>query len=213
VVLNNILINGWMNKHKIFEVISFLGIMFLSIIALLAIFNPALLISLETQSSNDAYHLTNGLLGTPIQTPPVSFKVGEEVQWGNLSLGIGWTNQQPLGSVFQYYGSCEVPVQLYALNITNNANVPIVKVVIYLPDGDDTPAPLPHPWVTNETHYSTFWKGNATSIEIAYVNIQPHTTFILWNASGIGKGIPIYFFFENGSVYETSNYWEPNYPT
>ena len=200
-----------MNKHKIFEVISFLGIMFLSIIALLAIFNPALLLSLETQSSNDAYHLTNGLLGSPIQTPPVSFNVGEELWMDKGYLGIGWTNQQPLGGVFEYYGSCKYPTQLYALNITNEANVPIVKIVIRLP-GFVTPAPLPRPWVTNETQYSPYLKGNVTSIEIANVNIPPHTTYILWNASSIGKGVPIYFIFENGSVYETSNYWEPNYP-
>ena len=198
----------------LFTGLGFAFIILLSIITLIAIFNPALLLSLETQSSNDAYHLTNGLLGSPIQTPPVKFTVGEIILENNGSLAIDWAPQQTIkGGVFQYFGSCEYPVELYGLNITNNANVPIVKVVIYLPDGDDTPAPLPHPWVTNETHYSTFWKGNATSIEIAYVNIQPHTTFILWNASGIGKGIPIYFFFENGSVYETSNYWEPNYPT
>jgi hypothetical protein len=143
----------------------------------------------------------------------VSFNVGEIIQENNGSLAIDWASQQTIkGGVFQYYGSCEVPVQLYALNITDNANVPIVKVVIYLPDGDDTPAPLPHPWFTNETHYSTFWKGNATSIEIANVYIPPHTTYVLWNASGIGKGIPIYFFFANGSYYETSNYFAPSYP-
>jgi hypothetical protein len=196
----------------LFTGLGFAFIILLSIITLLAIFNPALLLSLETQSSNDAYHLTNGLLGTPIQKPPVSFNVGEELWMDKGYLGIGWTNQQPLGGVFEYYGSCKYPTQLYALNITNNANVPIVKIVIRLP-GFVTPAPLPHPWVTNETQYSPYLKGNVTSIEIANVNIQPHTTYLLWNASSIGKGVPIYFFFANGSYYETSNYWEPNYPT
>jgi len=202
-----------MNKHKIFEVISFLGIMFLSIIALLAIFNPALLLSLETQSSNDVYHLTNGLLGTPIQTPPVTFRVGEIIQENNGSLAIDWAPQQTIkGGVFQYYGSCEYPTELYGLNITNNENVPIVKIVVRLP-GVVTPAPLPTPWFTNETQYSPYWKGNVTSIEIANVDIPPHASYILWNASGIGKGVPLYFIFENGSVYETSNYFAPNYPT
>jgi hypothetical protein len=193
--------------------LGFAFIILLSIITLIAIFNPALLLSLETQSSNNAYHLTGGLLGTPIQTPPVTFRVGEIIQENNGSLAIDWAPQQTIkGGVFQYYGSCEVPVQLYGLNITNKANVPIVKIVIRLP-GFVTPAPLPRPWVTNETQYSPYLKGNVTSIEIANVNIPPHTTYILWNASSIGKGVPIYFIFENGSVYETSNYWEPNYPT
>jgi len=197
----------------LFTGLGFAFIILLSIITLLAIFNPALLMSLETQSSNDAYFLTHGLIGTPIQKPPVSFNVGEEVQWGNLSLGIGWTAQQPIGGgVFQYYGSCEYPTELYALNITNKANLPIVKVIVRLP-GFVTPAPLPHPWFTNETQYSPYLKGNVTSIEIAYVDILPHETYVLWNASGIGKGVPIYFYFSNGSYYETSNYWEPNYPT
>jgi len=200
-----------MNKQKILEAIGFAGILLLSFIALLAIFNPALLLSLETQSSNYAYHATNGLIGTPIQKPPVSFNVGEELWMDKGYIGIGWTNQQPLGGVFQYYGSCKYPTELYALNITNEANVPIVKVVVRLP-GFVTPAPLPHPWFTNETQYSPYLKGNVTSIEIANVFIPPHATYVLWNASSIGKGVPIYFFFSNGSYYETSNYWEPNYP-
>ena len=176
--------------------------------------DPASMLALETQTGQEAYRLTNGLIGVkPPPPPPVKLKVGEEVQWDNLSLGIGWTAQQPIGGgVFQYFGSCKYPTELYGLNITNEANVPIVKIVIYLPKGMDTPAPLPHPWITNETHYSTFWQGNATSWEIVYVNIPPHTTYVLWNASSIGKGIPIYFIFANGSYYETSNYWEPNYP-
>ena len=202
-----------MKKHKILEALGFAGILLLSFIALLAIFNPALLMSLETQSSNYAYHVTNGLIGTPIQNPPVTFRVGEIIQENNGSLAIDWASQQTIkGGVFQYYGSCEVPDQLYGLNITNNANIPIVKIVIYLPQGTSTPAPLPHPWTTNETEYSPYLKGNVTSWQIAYVNIPPHTTYVLWNASGIAKGVPIYFFFSNGSVYETSNYFAPNYP-
>jgi len=202
-----------MKKHKILEALGFAGILLLSFIALLAIFNPALLMSLETQSSNYAYHVTNGLIGTPIQKTPVTFRVGEIIQENNGSLAIDWAPEQTIkGGVFQYYGSCEYPSELYGLNITNNANLPIVKVVVRLP-GVVTPAPLPHPWFTNETQYSPYWKGNVTPIEIANVYILPHTTYILWNASSIAKGVPIYFIFENGSVYETSNYFAPNYQT
>jgi hypothetical protein len=196
------------------------GIMILALIILSAgiiafIIDPASMLALETQAGQEAYKLTGGYLGTPPPPPPpVSFNVGEEVQWGNLSLGIGWTAQQPIhSSVFQYFGSCKYPTELYGLNITNEANVPIVKIVIYLPKGLDTPAPLPHPWVTNETHYSAFWQGNATSWEIANVNIPPHSTVIVWNASTIGEGLPIWFYFSNGSVYETQIPWTPNYPT
>jgi len=197
----------------LFTGLGFAFIILLSIFTLLAIFNPALLMSLETQSSNYAYHVTHGLIGTPIQKPPVTFRVGEIIQENNGSLAIDWASQQTIkGGVFQYYGSCEYPIELYGLNITNNANVPIVKVVIYDSFGQGTPAPLPHPWTTNETEYSPYLKGNVTLWQIAYVNIQPHTSYILWNASGIGKGMPIYFFFSNGSVYETSNYFAPAYP-
>jgi hypothetical protein len=203
-----------MNKGLALAGIGILALIILSAGIIAYLIDPASMLALETQAGQEAYKLTGGLVGQPPPPPPpIKLNVGEEVQWGNLSLGIGWTAQQPIhSSVFQYYGSCEYPVNLYALNITNEANVPIVKIVVRLP-GFVTPAPLPHPWVTNETQYSPYLKGNVTSIEIANVNILPHTTFILWNASGIGKGVPIYFFFKNGSVYETSNYWEPNYPT
>jgi len=196
------------------------GIMILALIILSAgiiafIADPASFLALETQAGQEAYRLTNGLIGIkPPPPPPVKMNVGEEVQWGNLSLGIGWTAQQPIhSSVFQYFGSCKYPTELYALNITNEANVPIVKIVIYLPGGLGTNAPLPTPWYTNSTFYSPSSEGNVTDWEIANVNIPPHTTYVLWNASSIGKGVPIYFIFKNGSYYETSNYWEPNYPT
>jgi len=207
--------------------IGILAIIILSAGIIAFIINPASMLALETQTGQEAYRLTGGLVGIkPPPPPPVKFNVGEEVLFngnntyylgdGNYatgSLGVGWNATQPMGSsVFTWYGSCKVPAYLYALNITNYANAPIVKIVIYLPKGLDTPAPLPPPWITNETHYSTFWQGNATSWEIAYVNIPPHTTYVLWNASSIGKGVPIYFYFANGSYYETSNYWEPNYP-
>jgi len=183
-----------------------------SVIAFIA--DPASFLALETQAGQEAYRLTGGLVGVPPPPPPpVKFNVGEEVQWGNLSLGIGWTAQQPIhSSVFNYYGSCKSSTNLYALNITNEANVPIVKIVIYEPGGLGTPYPLPHPWYTNSSFYSQAWQGNATAWQITNVYIQPHTTVIVWNASTIGKGVPIYFFFANGSYYETSNYWEPNYP-
>ena len=212
--------------------LSLAGIGILALIILSAgiiafIIDPASMLALETQAGQEAYRLTGGYIGIkPPPPPPISFNVGEEVLFngnttyylgdGNYatgSLGIGWNATQPMGSsVFMYFGSCEYPTNLYALNITNEANVPIVKVVVRLP-GFVTPAPLPHPWITNETQYSPYLKGNVTSIEIANVYILPHATYILWNASSIGKGVPIYFIFENGSYYETSNYWEPNYPT
>ena len=193
--------------------IGILALIILSAGIIAFIIDPASMLALKTQAGQEAYKLTGGYIGTPPPPPPpVKFNVGEIIQENNGSLAIDWAPQQTIkGGVFQYFGSCEYPTELYGLNITNEANVPIVKIVIRLP-GVVTPAPLPHPWITNETQYSPYWNGNVTSIEIAYVNISPHATYILWNASSIGKGVPIYFFFENGSYYETSNYWEPNYP-
>ena len=195
--------------------IGVLALIILFSVIIVAIIDPASLLALGNQVSQIAYKATGGYIGTPPPPPPpVKFNVGEEVQWDNLSLGIGWTAQQPIGGgVFQYYGSCKVPTELYALNITNEANAPIMKIVIYLPKGLDTPAPLPHPWFTNETHYSAFWQGNATSWEIVKVYIHPHSTVVIWNASTIGQGLPIWFYFANGSVYETQIPWTPNYPT
>jgi hypothetical protein len=227
-VYKGVCYNRLMSRLKpLFTGLGFAFIILLSIITLIAIFNPALLSSLETQTAQEAYKLTGGYLGVPPPPkPPVSFNVGEEVlfngnthyiigndtgAWGTL--GVGWNATQPMGSsVFTWFGSCNVPTYLYALNVTNKANVPIVKIVIYQPYGQGTPYPLPPPWYTNSTFYSQFWEGNATAWEIVNVNIPPHSTVVVWNASTLGQGIPIYFYFANGSVYKTSNYWEPNYP-
>jgi len=215
-----------MNKGLALAGIGVLALIILSAGIIVAIIDPASMLALGNQVSQGAYKITGGYIGQPPPPPaPLKFNVGEEVlfngntkyitgnesvEWGTL--GVGWTATQPIGSsVFTWFGSCKYPVELYALNITNKANVPIVKVVVRLP-GVVTPAPLPPPWITNETQYSPYWGGNVTSIEIANVNIPPHATYILWNASSIAKGVPIYFFFSNGSYYETSNYWEPNYP-
>jgi len=207
--------------------IGILAIIILSAGIIAFTIDPASMLALETQAGQEAYRLTNGLIGIkPPPPPPVKLKVGEEVlfngnthyitgndtgAWGTL--GVGWNATQPMGSsVFTWYGSCKVPANLYALNITNKVNVSIVKIVIYQPFGQGTPYPLPPPWYTNSTFYSQFWGGNATAWEIVNVNIPPHSTVVVWNASVLGQGIPIYFYFANGSVYKTSNYWEPNYP-
>jgi len=192
------------------------------------IIDPAGMLALGNQVSQGAYKATGGFLGTPSPPPPpIKMNVGEEVlfngntkyiigndtvAWGTL--GVGWNATQPIGGgVFMYFGSCKSSTELYALNITNEANAPIVKIVIYEPFGQGTPFPLPHPWYTNSSFYAQAWEGNATAWQIANVNIPPHSTVVVWNASTIGKGVPIYFYFSNGSYYETSNYWEPNYPT
>jgi len=195
--------------------IGILAIIILSAGIIAFIIDPASMLALETQTGQEAYKLTGGYIGQPPPPPPpIKFNVGEIIRELNGSLAIDWTPQQTIkGSVFMWYGSCKVFTELYALNITNNANVPIVKIVIYQPGGLGTPYPLPEPWYTNSSFYSQAWQGNVTSWEIANVNIPPHATIIVWNASSIGQGVPIYFFFENGSYYETSNYWEPNYPT
>jgi len=207
--------------------IGILALIILSAGIIAFIIDPASMLALETQAGQEAYRLTGGYLGTPPPPPPpVKMNVGEEVLFnGNHryyvghdtveigTLGVGWNSTQPIGgAVFQWYGSCNAFTELYALNVTNNANVPIVKIVIYEPFGQGTPYPLPPPWYTNSSFFSQAWQGNATAWQITNVNIPPHSTAVVWNASTIGKGVPIYFFFENGSYYETSNYWEPNYP-
>jgi len=217
-----------MNKGLALAGIGIIALIILSAGIIVAIIDPAGMIALETQTGQEAYRLTGGYLGTPPPPPPapVKFNVGEEVllngnttyylghdTYATGSLGVGWNATQPMGSgLFTWFGSCNVPTYLYALNVTNKANVPIVKIVIYQPYGQGTPYPLPPPWYTNSTFYSQLWKGNATAWEIVNVNIPPHSTVVVWNASTLGQGIPIYFFFANGSVYKTSNYWEPNYP-
>jgi len=204
-----------MKKGVLLVGIGIIALIILSAGVIAFIIDPGGMLALGSQASQESYKLTGGYLGTPPPPPPpVSFNVGEEVQWGNLSLGIGWASQQPIhSSVFNYFGSCKSSTNLYALNITNEANVPIVKIVIYEPGGLGTPYPLPSPWTTNSSFYAQAWQGNATAWQIANVNIPPHTTYLLWNVSTIGKGVPIYFYFANNSYYETSNYWEPNYPT
>jgi len=195
--------------------IGILALIILSAGIIAFIIDPASMLALGNQVSQIAYKVTGGYIGQPPPPkPPVSFNVGEIIRELNGSLAIDWAPQQTIkGSVFQYFGSCKVPTELYGLNITNNANSPIVRIVIYQPGGQGVPYPLPHPWYSNSSFYSQALQGNTTVWEIANVNISPHSTFILWNASLIGQGVPIYFFFSNGSYYETSNYWAPNYPT
>ena len=195
--------------------IGILALIILSAGIIAYLIDPASMLALETQAGQEAYKLTGGYIGTPPPPPPpVKFNVGEVLRTDNGSLEIGWTAQQPIGGgVFMYFGSCKAFTELYALNVTNNANAPIVKIVIYLPQGRMTPAPLPSPWHTNVTWYSSFLGGNVTDLEIANVNIPPHSTVVVWNASTIGQGLPIWFYFANGSVYETQIPWTPNYPT
>jgi len=191
------------------------------------IIDPAGMLALGNQVSQGAYKITGGYIGQPPPPPPpVSFNVGEEVlfngntkyitgndtgAWGTL--GVGWNATQPMGSgLFTWFGSCKAFTELYALNVTNNANVPIIKIVIYMPKGTFTNAPLPPPWTTNVTWYSSFLGGNVTNWEIADVYISPHSTIIVWNASSIAPTVPIWFYFANGSVYATKIPWTPNYP-
>ena len=204
-----------MNKGLALAGIGILALIILSAGIIAFIIDPASMLALETQTGQEAYKLTGGYLGTPPPPPPpVKFNVGEIIQENNGSLAIDWAPQQTIkGGVFMYFGSCKAFTELYGLNITNNANVPIVKIVIYLPQGRMTPAPLPSPWHTNVTWYSSFLGGNVTDLEIANVNIPPHSTVVVWNASTIGQGLPIWFYFANGSVYETQIPWTPNYPT
>ena len=191
------------------------------------IIDPAGMLALGNQVSQGAYKATGGYIGTPPPPPPpVKFNVGEEVLFnGNHryyvghdtveigTLGVGWNATQPMGSsVFLWFGSCNVFTELYALNITNDANVPIVKIVIYMPGGNGVPYPLAKPWSSNSSFYSQFWQGNATSFEIANVDISPHSTIVVWNASSLAPTVPIWFYFSNGSVYATQIPWTPNYP-
>jgi len=191
------------------------------------VIDPAGMLALGNQVSQGAYKATGGYIGTPPPPPPpVSFNVGEEVlfngntkyitgndtgAWGTL--GVGWNATQPIGGgLFTWFGSCKVPTELYALNITNNANVPITKIIIYVPGGFGTNAPLPTPWYTNSTFYSPSSEGNVTSWQITNVNIPPHSTVVVWNASSLAPTVPIWFYFANGSVYATKIPWTPNYP-
>jgi len=191
------------------------------------IIDPAGMLALGNQVSQGAYKATGGYLGTPSPPPPpISFNVGEEVLFnGNHryyvghdtveigTLGMGWNATQPMGSsVFMWFGSCNAFAELYALNVTNNANSAIVKIVINNTGTQGTPFPLPHPWYTNSSFYSSFWEGNATNWQFINVNIPPHTTVIVWNASSLTTYVPIYFYFANGSYYKAYTSFIPNYP-
>ena len=203
-----------MNKGLALASIGILALIILSAGIIVAIIDPASMLALETQTGQEAYRLTGGYIGTPPPPPPpVKFNVGEIIQENNGSLAIDWAPQQTIkGGVFNYYGSCKSSTNLYALNITNYANVPIVKIVIFEPGGLGTPYPLPHPWYTNSSFYSQAWQGNATVWQIANIYIQPHTTVIVWNASTLTTQVPIYFYFANGSYYKAYPSFVPNYP-
>jgi len=207
--------------------IGILALIILSAGIIAFIIDPASMLALGNQASQIAYKATGGYIGQPPPPPPpVKMNIGEEVlfngnthyitgndtgAWGTL--GVGWNATQPMGSsVFSWYGSCKSSTNLYALNITNEANIPIVKIVINEPGGLGTPYPLPHPWYTNSSFYSQAWQGNATNWQIINVNIPPHTTVIVWNASSLTTYVPIYFYFANGSYYKAYPSFIPNYP-
>jgi len=201
-------------KLTVIAGIGIIALIILTASVIAFVVNPASLLALETQAGQEAYRLTGGLVGIqPPPPPPVKFNVGEVLRTDNGSLEIGWTAQQPIGGgVFMYFGSCKSFTELYGLNITNNANVPIVKIVISNTGTQGTPYPLPHPWYTNSSYYSSVWEGNATNWQIINVNIPPHTTVIVWNASSLTTQVPIYFYFANGSYYKAYPSFVPNYP-
>jgi len=178
------------------------------------IIDPAGMLALGNQVSQGAYKATGGYIGQPPPPPPpVKFNVGEVIRELNGSLAIDWAPQQTIkGSVFMYFGSCKYPAELYGLNITNEANLPIVKIVINNTGTQGTPYPLPKPWTTNSSFYAQAWEGNATNWQFINVNIPPHTTVIVWNASSLTTYVPIYFYFANGSYYKAYPSFIPNYP-
>jgi len=194
--------------------IGVLALIILFSVIIVAIIDPASLLALGNQVSQIAYKATGGYIGTPPPPPPpIKMNVGEIIQENNGSLAIDWTSQQTIkGGVFMYFGSCKSFTELYGLNITNNANVPIVKIVISNTGTQGTPYPLPHPWYSNSSYYSSVWEGNATNWQIINVYIQPHTTVIVWNASSLTTQVPIYFYFANGSYYKAYPSFVPNYP-
>jgi len=54
--------------------ITTLGLIIIVLFTLLSLVNSLLLVSFKSQTSNDAYHLTNGLIVTPTQTTLVEFQ-------------------------------------------------------------------------------------------------------------------------------------------
>ncbi|MFP3131409.1 MAG: hypothetical protein RXR51_07535, partial [Nitrososphaeria archaeon] len=107
-------------KLSVIASIGIIALIILTASVIAFIVNPASMLALETEAGQEAYRLTNGLIGIkPPPPPPIKLNVGEEVlfngnthyitgndtgAWGTL--GVGWNATQPMGSsVFTWYGS------------------------------------------------------------------------------------------------------------
>jgi hypothetical protein len=185
----------------------FLGIIFLFAIMLFGVIIMAVLFPAQLQGmlngiSNSAYHATGGLVGSPPpKTPPVTMRVAEQFLYNNGAIGLGYTSQPLYTAVDTYFGDDKAFALVYALNVTNNENVPIVKVAYYNPAGDNYP--LLSPWYTNQTPVNMSMVGPVVYWAFANVTIPAHSTVVVYNANGFGESCPVYFYFANGTVYKT----------
>ncbi len=193
--------------------IIFLGIIFLFAVMLfgviiMAVLFPAQLQGILNSASDGAYHLTGGLVGSPPpKTPPVTMRVAQEfLSNANNSIVLGYTSQPNNAGVYAYFGDDKAFVLVYALNVTNNENVPIVKVAYYNPAFDNYP--LLSPWYSNQTPVNQSGIGPVVYWAFANVTIPAHSTVVIYNAVSFGESCPVYFYFANGTVYKT--YPPPN---
>ena len=174
---------------------------------------PAILGTLGIIASNEVYHATGGVIGKPAPPPPpVEVKVGEQLLNESNGIVITWNGTQFMGTRAEiYWGDDQGFVTVYALNVTNNENVPIVKVAINYYYGGATNYPPIKPWYTNSSFNEPNW-GPETNWAFANVTIAPHTSVILYNATGLSVDDIIIFYFANGSTYSTRPTYIPSVP-
>ena len=192
-------------------------VVFIILVSLFAIIlvAPAILGTFGITVSNDVNHATGGVIGKPAPPPPpVVVKAGQQLINTTRQIVITWNGTQPTGTAPEtYYGDDQAFVTVYALNVTNNENVPIVKEVLYYVGGQGgaTNYPPIKPWYTNSS-YDVSGVGPVTNWAFANVPIEPHESVILYNATFLFPGVQVYLYFENGTVYKTTITYVPNVP-
>ncbi len=190
-----------------------LFILLIAFIGFVAIF-PGYFSGFGTTVSNTVYQDTGGLVGTPAPPPPVGLKVGEQLLGYKNNIVIMWNNTQPMGTGPELYtGNDTGFINVYALNVTNNENQPITRIVINYTGGPGGASnyPLITPWYTNSTWMWKGW-GPVTNWGIANVSVEPHTSVIVYNATALSPSDLITFYFANGSTYTTHPTYIPSAP-
>ncbi len=193
------------------------AVVFIGIIALFSLLFPVMFLA----AVHDFETATGIASSKPAPPPPVEVVAGQEFYVDNMSYakyvefpiyanppgGIAIFPNEPSPVPLRYLTIYQIgPHTVYALNVTNNTNEPIVLVALTstvsgIPEWL-IGLPIGTPWYTNETPVN---KGGVLFVNDEFYNatILPHSSMVLYNASQLDNNFEVFFKFANGSWYMT----------